>query len=246
MKTVFHFVNRFFIAGLFFISCNKEKGFTPTPVKPPDTPVVIKNKPPIANAGGSQTISPPTSSVTLDGSGSSDPDGSIISYSWSQISGPNQSIIKDSTILFPAVNNLVVGTYYFKLTVTDNKGLSASSTVSVIVAPPTGPSILSGQEFVFDNLTWQFWDSGPGDPSDSFDEIFIVTPERPDLFSISGSMEVSLKFDTANNWIPIKRLNIDCTGYASFSSFPSAVSILLCGLDHTIVGKKASIKVKFL
>lgn len=47
-----------------------------------------ENKPPIANAGPDRLIILPTDSVLMDGSRSSDPDGSISSYLWTKISGP--------------------------------------------------------------------------------------------------------------------------------------------------------------
>src|SRR4029079_2018924 len=49
------------------------------------------NVAPTANAGPDQTITLPTNSVSLSGSGT-DPDGSISSYSWTKISGPTATI----------------------------------------------------------------------------------------------------------------------------------------------------------
>ena len=46
--------------------------------------------PPVANAGPNQTITLPTSSVTLNGNGST---GSITAYAWTQLSGPNIATI---------------------------------------------------------------------------------------------------------------------------------------------------------
>jgi hypothetical protein len=43
---------------------------------------------PMANAGADQTVIPHTI-VTLDGTGSSDPNGTIPSYSWIQIQWPH-------------------------------------------------------------------------------------------------------------------------------------------------------------
>ena len=48
---------------------------------------------PIANAGPDQSITLPVNSVTLNGSGSVDPDGNIIAYNWTKISGPSQFTI---------------------------------------------------------------------------------------------------------------------------------------------------------
>src|SRR5262249_37534243 len=56
------------------------------------------NQPPVAKlASSSITITLPTSSVTLDGTGSSDPDGSISAYSWAQTAGPSTATIASPT-----------------------------------------------------------------------------------------------------------------------------------------------------
>ena len=60
------------------------------------------NKPPIAIAGPDQVITLPTDSVSLDGSSSGDPDGTISNWLWIKISGPASFyVIKpiDSTAL---------------------------------------------------------------------------------------------------------------------------------------------------
>src|SRR5204863_7617752 len=51
--------------------------------------VALKNDPPIANAGTDQMFSDsqPVASVTLDGSGSSDPENVALSFQWRQLSG---------------------------------------------------------------------------------------------------------------------------------------------------------------
>ena len=124
MKQLIKFTAFFLIAVFVFASCRKEKG---------GITQIAKNKPPVANAGADQTIKPPTTSVTVDGSGSSDPDGAIVSFSWSQIKGPNQSVIINSSQISSAVNNLIQGIYNFELKVTDNGGLTAKDTMTVIV-----------------------------------------------------------------------------------------------------------------
>jgi hypothetical protein len=45
------------------------------------------NQPPIAAAGSDLFITAPASQVTLNGSGSSDFDGTIVSYAWTKFSG---------------------------------------------------------------------------------------------------------------------------------------------------------------
>lgn len=98
----------------------------------------IINKPPIAVAGADTTIVFPVSSITLDGSGSSDPDGSIVSYAWTQISGPVTATIGSATTSKPVISGLTtIGTYGFKLIVTDNAGDTASDQVNVILIADT-------------------------------------------------------------------------------------------------------------
>jgi hypothetical protein len=115
-----------FVGILFFISCKKElscencKG----------------NQPPIASAGPDQINVLPKDSVTLDGTASTDPDGTIVKYKWAKISGPLSFNILKTDSLKTLVNRLAMGVYNFELTVIDNGGLSAKDTVQIIVNDP--------------------------------------------------------------------------------------------------------------
>src|SRR5690606_19065351 len=86
------------------------------------------NIPPTANAGTDKSITLPTNNVTLSGIGT-DEDGTITSYKWTKISGPASYNIVNSNAAETEIKNLVQGVYEFELTVTDNKGASANSTV---------------------------------------------------------------------------------------------------------------------
>jgi PKD repeat protein len=99
---------------------------TPTPTPTP-TPV---NKPPVANPGGPYTA---TQGVALkfDGTHSSDPDGTIASYSWSF--GDGTTAVGAS----PSKTYSTLGTYTVSLTVKDNKGATATATTTASVIPPT-------------------------------------------------------------------------------------------------------------
>jgi hypothetical protein len=101
---------------------------------------VGNNKPPIAAAGPDVIITLPTDSVLLDGSKSSDPDGTISTWQWTKISGPASFHITHMDSAKTFVKNLVAGTYQFVLTVTDDKGASASDTVQAIVQDPALPN----------------------------------------------------------------------------------------------------------
>lgn len=92
------------------------------------------NVSPVAQAGPDQTIKQKTT-MTLNGSGSSDPDGNIASYRWRQITG-NTVILKNTTsaqatFTAPSTNNPINLT--FELTVTDNGGVTATDQVVVTV-----------------------------------------------------------------------------------------------------------------
>jgi hypothetical protein len=92
----------------------------------------LPNQPPTAEAGPSKIIQLPVSNVTLIGSGTS-PNGSISSYLWNKVSGPNNPTIVNPVSATTVINNLVAGVYVFQLRVTDNLGLSATDTTSVTV-----------------------------------------------------------------------------------------------------------------
>lgn len=100
-----------------------------------DTVHVRVNNPPTANAGTDQTITLPTNSVSLSGSGT-DSDGTIASYSWTKISGGTYTI-SNSGIANPVLTNLVAGTYVFQLQVTDNNGATGTDTVQITVNAAT-------------------------------------------------------------------------------------------------------------
>ena len=93
------------------------------------------NQIPVANAGPNQSITAPASTVILNGSASSDPDGTITAYNWVTISGPGSITISNSNTATPSVQGLMTGVYIFELTVTDNSGATAKDQVTVIVNP---------------------------------------------------------------------------------------------------------------
>lgn len=90
------------------------------------------NAEPKVNAGENQTITLPKQSVVLKGT-ASDSDGSIDSYSWTQVSGPSKAQIDDEDEAETTVEELKGGVYVFELTVFDNMGASATSQVTVTV-----------------------------------------------------------------------------------------------------------------
>ncbi|MES1159552.1 MAG: T9SS type A sorting domain-containing protein [Bacteroidota bacterium] len=105
------------------------------------------NQAPTVSAGSDQTITLPTNSVTLSGSGK-DADGSIAAYAWAKVSGPSSGTITSASSSSTTVTGLVQGTYVFSLTVTDNSGAKAADNVQVTVnatpAANKAPAVSAG------------------------------------------------------------------------------------------------------
>lgn len=91
------------------------------------------NRVPVAIAGNDVNLTLPTNFTFLNGNASNDPDGSIVTYSWSQISGPSQPDLGNTSFNFLNVYNLIIGTYVFRLTVVDNKAATSFDDVTVNV-----------------------------------------------------------------------------------------------------------------
>ncbi|UOQ69144.1 malectin domain-containing carbohydrate-binding protein [Hymenobacter volaticus] len=93
------------------------------------------NQVPTARAAPTTPLTLPTTSTRLSGAGT-DPDGTIVGYIWSQVSGPSPAVITGRSGRTPLVSNLVAGTYVFSLEVTDSGGLrSAASQTTLTVNP---------------------------------------------------------------------------------------------------------------
>src|SRR5882672_1765699 len=121
------------IVVLLLSACGSDAGGSNDNMPPPPTNVV-----PTANAGGNQTVTS-GATVTLNGTASSDSDGSIASYAWTQTAGaPTVTLTgaatSQPTFAAPQVASAAMLT--FSLTVTDNRGAASSaSTVMVTVNP---------------------------------------------------------------------------------------------------------------
>jgi hypothetical protein len=137
MKSFLRFTANVLLTGVLInLSCKKEYSCENCGVNS----LGNANKLPIAIAGPDQTILLPTDSIMLDGSASSDPDGTISSFEWIKISGPASFIVNNASAARTVVKNLVAGVYQFELKVTDNGGLSAKDTMRVIVNDPSQPN----------------------------------------------------------------------------------------------------------
>ena len=94
---------------------------------------------PFADAGLNQTVAP-GATVNLDGSGSASDDNSPLTYAWSFTYKPSGSTaaLSSTSAVKPTFTADVFGTYVLQLTVTDQNGLTNTSTVviSTVNTPP--------------------------------------------------------------------------------------------------------------
>lgn len=101
------------------------------------------NVAPVVSAGVDLNLVLPISVVTLTAT-ASDTDGTIASYAWSQVSGPSAAILTNITSSTVSVASLVAGTYTFSVTVTDNKGATATDQVVVTASANQPPVVEAG------------------------------------------------------------------------------------------------------
>jgi hypothetical protein len=158
------------------------------------------NQSPTADAGPDQTVVDSDGlageTVTLDGSGSSDPDGSIVSYAWTWAGGSASGVS-------PSVD-LPDGSTTVTLTVTDNQGATGVDTVVVTVnAPPVNqpPTADAGpdQTVVLDGTAVALSGSGSfdGDGSiASYAWTFVKVPRKSALTDadLTGAATVTASF----------------------------------------------------
>ena len=104
----------------------------------------VANAAPIANAGTAQSVIA-GSSVTLTGSGSSDANGDVLTYSWTLSSKPMSSAaaLSSATSSGPTFTADAAGTYVATLIVNDGKVDSAPTTVAITAQTVVGFDAMS-------------------------------------------------------------------------------------------------------
>jgi|GEM_PF-3786760 len=176
--------------------------------------VVGSNTAPVADAGGSQTVTT-GNTVTLNGSGSSDADGDSLTYSWTFVLVPAASSLTTSDI--SGANSAIAtfvpdvdGTYRPKLLVQDgtDRGKDFATITSSGGSGNAAPSAAAGPDQsvnVGDTVTLN--GSGSSDPDGdalTYQWTFSTVPSGSSLTNsdISGASSVSASFvtDTAGTF----------------------------------------------
>jgi len=99
--------------------------------------VASSNVRPVANAGVNRTVNK-GELATIDATGSLDPDGTIASYTWTQLTGP--SVVLDTTVpgqvSFTAPDISADTDIVLQLNIIDNSGAGHSDSITVTVTDP--------------------------------------------------------------------------------------------------------------
>ncbi len=122
------------------------------------SPFAGGNQPPVVDAGTDVTVTLPTPAVLLTGT-ADDPDGAVVAWAWTQLSGPTALLINADSPTVQVRNLDTPGTLLLQLMVTDDEGATASDVVSVQVVPEGAGGPLFGSLIALQPLHIDF--TGP-------------------------------------------------------------------------------------
>ena len=159
--------------------------------------ITVSNVPPVADANGPYTGSIDYS-VHFDGSGSNDPDGTIVSYDWDFGDGHTGTGVK------PSHKYSSSGTYDITLTVTDDDGLTDTNDTTAVITHGNPPSVQliypTGGEILKDTITieWSAHDSKDGDNL----PIHLFYSDGETWVRINGVLENTGEYDWDTTTLP--------------------------------------------
>ncbi|MBN2561346.1 MAG: PKD domain-containing protein [Phycisphaerae bacterium] len=203
-----------------------------------------ENMAPTADAGEDQTVTDNDDSgyetVALDGTGSSDGDGTIVTYVWTE--GANQ-IATGST----ASVSFAVGTHTVTLTVTDDLGATDSDTVTIAVneAPDQYTvqyQIAASRDDTFAIASWNAYDQQtlylPYSSTDrrAFFRWPINIPAGATIISATLSVKSNGSSGSASTPSTIRLQLIDSDNCSQFTTNPFAWTVSTSYVDWTTPG----------
>ncbi|MBI3417144.1 MAG: DUF5011 domain-containing protein [Verrucomicrobia bacterium] len=182
--------------------------------------VVATNNPPVCHAGGPYTVECQGSTTTLqiDGSGSSDPDGDAFTYSWAS-DCPGASF-DDPTAAQPMLtvdSSTIPVNCNVTLTVTDSNGLSSSCTTTVTIVDTTPPIItLNGANPLSIACQSTFTDPGATAFDISAGSISVITSGTVDVNTPGNyTLRYTATDPSGNTAVATRIVSVSCNNQAS-------------------------------
>ena len=205
------------------------------------------NDAPAAEAGPSQTVAEGVT-VTLDGTGSSDPEDGVLTYQWSRTSGPVVTLGEATAAqpTFTAPTGLSAATTLeFRLIVTDDQDTASEpDTVTITVTGVNDPPVFDSSTYAFDLAENQNGSSTPvavgtvsaTDPDVSDTPVYAITLGDPqnkfEIDSASGAIDYTgtgEDFETQGG-APVYVLSVTAT--AGGVSVPTTVTVTVTDVDE--------------
>lgn len=198
---------------------------------PASVTISTANTAPVANAGPNQTVAVGTT-VTLNGSGSTDADGNPLTYQWSFVSKPTGSAaaLSSGTTIKPTFIADKAGDYLIRLIVNDGTVNSAQSTVTVTTSNTAPVANAGPDQTVTAGATVTLDGSGSSDVDGNpltFDWTFLSVPNGSQAaFSNPTAVKPTFKADIAGQYIAQLIVND-----GTVNSSPDTVTITTTGAN---------------
>ena len=156
------------------------------------------NKAPTSNAGADRSVVEGTTGVTLDGSGSSDSDGTIEKYAWTLTTSNDDVTLTGAdtaTASFTAPEVDADTVLVFRLTVTDNDGATATDEVSITVINNIAPTANAGKDQdVNEGLSVSLDGTGSSDSDGTIDSYAWTQVGEENLVEITNASSATASF----------------------------------------------------
>jgi len=167
-------------------------------VEKPSNTVTAVNQPPQAQAGVDQSVTTGTT-VQLNGSSSSDPEGDPLSYSWSFNTVPSGAVspaLTGADTITASFIPTVAGTYQLTLRVFDGSSMAYDS-VTVTVAPPPAPPASHVFEKISGPVIWTYLRRTIA--VDSLDQVYVtsgstifrIKNKQPEIFINAATIKAA-------------------------------------------------------
>ena len=219
--------------------------------------IVLCGTCPVADAGDNQSVAP-NSTVTLDGSDSFDPNGSIIAYEWTQISGISVNLSDEESVITTFTAPGIEGDLIFKLTVWDNDFIESSDEITISIASYTTiidiqyttfqggsdcfPSPFEGEDVITygvvtainPNNNTRFYLQHQGLPSWGGIYIYSGTAEP----SVGDEIAIDATVDEYLGFTELKNVNLNSIISSGNSVNPTSISTGDLGIDCSSSGEQ--------